>query len=183
MLKTHHASRRRFIRKASPTNSLMTATLGDDTTPLGQPQVLSHTPTTYDSTTDDINNNSGSGSDSDAKHDHDTKTHCRLQTSPSVASRRARRARGMATGPPMTAIQDPSSLDSAIRQLLEQEADIQARLAALLPAKYGPNVSMELAMLRYKLRALKSYFQRHGTSRHIALSLNRSWCPSDTSLS
>ncbi|TDZ37567.1 Metallothionein expression activator [Colletotrichum spinosum] len=44
----------------------------------------------------------------------------------------------MATDP--QSLPDPA-LDSAIRQLLDQQADIQARLAVLLPAKYGHDLS------------------------------------------
>jgi hypothetical protein len=51
---------------------------------------------------------------------------------------------------------DPS-LDPAIKQLLDQQAEIQARLAALLPQKYGPNIKLELEMLRHKLRVLRAY--------------------------
>ncbi|EFQ28731.1 zinc finger protein [Colletotrichum graminicola M1.001] len=60
-------------------------------------------------------------------------------------------------------IPDPG-LDGAIRQLLDQQADIQARLAALLPAKYGPNVKLELDMLRHKLRVLQAYSETHRLS-------------------
>lgn len=51
---------------------------------------------------------------------------------------------------------DPS-LDPTIRALLDQQADIEARLAALLPRKYGPNVKVELDMLRHKLRVLRAF--------------------------
>lgn len=51
---------------------------------------------------------------------------------------------------------DPS-LDPTIRKLFEQQAEIQAKLAALLPAKYVPNGKFELDMLRLKLRALETY--------------------------
>ncbi|EXF79616.1 hypothetical protein CFIO01_07298 [Colletotrichum fioriniae PJ7] len=61
---------------------------------------------------------------------------------------------------------DPG-LDSAIRQLLDQQAEIQARLAALLPAKYGLNVKLELDMLRHKLRVLQAYSEHHHISAGI----------------
>jgi hypothetical protein len=51
---------------------------------------------------------------------------------------------------------DPA-LDPAIKQLLDQQADIQAKLAQLLPQKYGPNIKVELEMLRHKLRVLETY--------------------------
>ncbi|KAJ4290155.1 hypothetical protein N0V88_006664 [Collariella sp. IMI 366227] len=55
---------------------------------------------------------------------------------------------------------DPA-LDPAIKQLLDQQAEIQARLAALLPQKYGPNTKLELEMLRHKLRVLRAYVDDH----------------------
>ncbi|KAI0139810.1 hypothetical protein BJ166DRAFT_473481 [Pestalotiopsis sp. NC0098] len=58
----------------------------------------------------------------------------------------------------VTSVFDPA-LDQTVRQLLEQQADIQAKLAALLPAKYVPNSKLELGMLRLKLRALEAYAQ------------------------
>ncbi|KAK4187986.1 hypothetical protein QBC35DRAFT_216147 [Podospora australis] len=51
---------------------------------------------------------------------------------------------------------DPS-LEPAIKHLLDQQAEIQARLAVLLPQKYGPNIKVELEMLRHKLRGLRAY--------------------------
>ncbi|PSR90476.1 hypothetical protein BD289DRAFT_215460 [Coniella lustricola] len=51
---------------------------------------------------------------------------------------------------------DPA-LESTIRSLLDQQAEIEARLAALLPQRYGANVSVELDMLRHKLKALRSF--------------------------
>ena len=72
--------------------------------------------------------------------------------------------------PPLAAPQQPppapphqqqqhydTSLDPAIKQLLDQQAEIQARLAVLLPQKYGPNIKVELEMLRHKLRVLRAY--------------------------
>ncbi|WYZ42945.1 hypothetical protein EsH8_VI_000644 [Colletotrichum jinshuiense] len=58
-------------------------------------------------------------------------------------------------------------LDGAIRQLLDQQAEIQARLAVLLPAKYGPNVKSELDMLRHKVRALQAYSDHHHISANV----------------
>lgn len=55
---------------------------------------------------------------------------------------------------------DPS-LDPTIRNLFEQQAEIQAKLAALLPARYVPDSSLELDMLRVKLRALETYAEHH----------------------
>ncbi|KAJ2904145.1 Transcriptional regulator STP4 [Zalerion maritima] len=50
-----------------------------------------------------------------------------------------------------------TGLDHQIKSLLDQRADIDARLAALIPQKYGPNVRLELDMLRHKLRALEAF--------------------------
>ncbi|KAL2020682.1 hypothetical protein VTK56DRAFT_8078 [Thermocarpiscus australiensis] len=61
---------------------------------------------------------------------------------------------------------DPS-LDPAIKQLLDQEAEIHAKLALLLPQKYGPNIKVELEMLRHKLRVLRAYADDHQISDRI----------------
>ncbi|KAK4149758.1 hypothetical protein C8A00DRAFT_46684 [Chaetomidium leptoderma] len=61
---------------------------------------------------------------------------------------------------------DPA-LDPAIRQLLNQQAEIQARLAALLPQKYGPNIKLELEMLRHKSRVLRAYADDNQLSGNI----------------
>lgn len=53
-------------------------------------------------------------------------------------------------------------MDRTIRQLLDQQADIQARLTALLPARYTLNAPLELTMLRHKLHLLESLVERHG---------------------
>ncbi|KAK3896733.1 zinc finger protein [Staphylotrichum tortipilum] len=58
---------------------------------------------------------------------------------------------------PLAAVHHDPSLDPAIKRLLDQQAEIQARLAALLPQKYGPNIKVELEMLRHKLRVLHAY--------------------------
>lgn len=51
---------------------------------------------------------------------------------------------------------DPN-LEPTIRALLDQQAEIEAKLTALLPRKYGPNVRVELDMLRHKLRVLRAF--------------------------
>ncbi|KAK4245294.1 hypothetical protein C7999DRAFT_34354 [Corynascus novoguineensis] len=61
---------------------------------------------------------------------------------------------------------DPA-LEPAIKQLLDQQAEIQARLAALLPQKYGPNIKLELEMLRHKLRVLRAYADDNNLSGSI----------------
>ncbi|KAK4178620.1 hypothetical protein QBC36DRAFT_100570 [Triangularia setosa] len=63
---------------------------------------------------------------------------------------------------------DPS-LDPTIKQLLDQQAEIQARLAVLLPQKYGPNIKVELEMLRHKHRVLRAYADENQLSNKIPL--------------
>ncbi len=48
-------------------------------------------------------------------------------------------------------------LDPTIRDLFQQQAEIQAKIAALLPARYFPNSTLELDMLRHKLKALEEF--------------------------
>lgn len=52
-------------------------------------------------------------------------------------------------------------------QLADQQAEVQAQLAALLPTKYGSNIKLELLMLRHKLHALRAYAALHGTPPHL----------------
>jgi hypothetical protein len=75
----------------------------------------------------------------------------------------------MATGShqPTAMAVDPGP-EVTIRQLLDrqaqlqdQQADVQVQLAALLPAKYGTNIKLELVMLRHKLHALQAYCALH----------------------
>lgn len=61
--------------------------------------------------------------------------------------------------------------ESAIRRLLnrqaqltDQQAEVQAELAALLPSKYGSNIKLEALMLRHKLHALRAYSALSGTT-------------------
>lgn len=70
--------------------------------------------------------------------------------------------------PPVLADAGP---DSAIRRLLvrqaqltDQQAEVQAQLAALLPSKYRANIKLETLMLRHKLHALRAYAALHGTT-------------------
>ncbi|KAM9881645.1 zinc finger protein [Verticillium dahliae] len=67
----------------------------------------------------------------------------------------------MATEGSRHTAQRPVSLDDAVQQLLHQQADIQSKLADLLPATYRHNVKLELSMLRHKLRALHAYVHHH----------------------
>ncbi|KAI8629236.1 hypothetical protein F5Y19DRAFT_485132 [Xylariaceae sp. FL1651] len=63
---------------------------------------------------------------------------------------------------------DPS-LDPTIRRLFEQQAEIQAKLAALLPAKHMSSSRLELDMLRYKLRALETYAHSQNLSGNVPI--------------
>jgi hypothetical protein len=80
------------------------------------------------------------------------------------------------SAPPSAALSGPGlhpydpSLDSAIKALLDQQADIQAKLAALIPQKYGPNIKTELDMLRHKLRVLRACAEDQG-ERETSFSL------------
>ncbi|KAG7109485.1 hypothetical protein HYQ45_017878 [Verticillium longisporum] len=67
----------------------------------------------------------------------------------------------MATEGSRHTAQRPVALDDAVQQLLHQQAEIQAKLADLLPATYRHNVKLELSMLRHKLRALHAYVHHH----------------------
>ena len=82
----------------------------------------------------------------------------------------------MATEPQPPA-QPDSGTESAIRrflnrqaQLTDQQAEVQAELAALLPSQYGSNIKLELLMLRHKLHALRAYAALHGTTFSSAMS-------------
>ncbi|KAG6363158.1 hypothetical protein INS49_008253 [Diaporthe citri] len=50
-----------------------------------------------------------------------------------------------------------STLDPTIRALLDQQAEIEAKIAALLPRKHGPDFKVELAMLRHKFKSLRAF--------------------------
>ncbi|KAH8675862.1 hypothetical protein BX600DRAFT_453731 [Xylariales sp. PMI_506] len=65
-----------------------------------------------------------------------------------------------------------ASLDRTIRQLFEQQAEIQAKLAALLPASHVPNPKLELGMLRLKLQALEEYTQNHNLAAPLPILSN-----------
>lgn len=64
-----------------------------------------------------------------------------------------------ADNPPPALLPSPydPNLDSTVRQLLDQQAEIKAKLAALLPQRYGPDIKSELDMLRHKLQVLEAY--------------------------
>lgn len=52
-------------------------------------------------------------------------------------------------------------LETQIRQLLDQQAEIQSRLATLFSAHYGFDPSLELEMLRHKCRVLEDVVQHY----------------------
>jgi hypothetical protein len=60
---------------------------------------------------------------------------------------------------------DPA-LSPVVRNLLIQQAEIQARLAELLPARHVPSGSSELGMLRHKLKALEALAESQRSSPH-----------------
>lgn len=92
----------------------------------------------------------------------------RVPSLPPLQPRPAMEAVGMSTMPAgldynnsvRSSTYDPA-VEPTIRALLEQQVEIQAKLAALLPRKYGPNIRLELQMLRHKRRALLSYAEEH----------------------
>ncbi|KAK0383290.1 hypothetical protein NLU13_9203 [Sarocladium strictum] len=64
-----------------------------------------------------------------------------------------------------------TDIDISIRELLDQHADLQARLTSLLAAKHVLNPHLELGLLRHKFEILQSVVRCHGlTSRHPVLS-------------
>ena len=54
------------------------------------------------------------------------------------------------------------NIDVAIRQLLDQQAELQSRLDTLLAAQRGVDVPLELDMLRHKLNVLQNVVDRNG---------------------
>lgn len=68
--------------------------------------------------------------------------------------------------PPVAPAFDPS-LEPTIRSLFQQQAEIQAKLAALLPNNHVPNTKLELDMLRYKLKTLEAYAEGQNLSPSI----------------
>jgi hypothetical protein len=81
--------------------------------------------------------------------------------------RQDRRGSILDTREPSVAAGFDPSLDPTIRRLFEQQAEIQAKLATLLPVRYTPSGRVELDMLRHKLRALETY--AHSQSMSINL--------------
>lgn len=63
------------------------------------------------------------------------------------------------TAPPPQPHHQQSQVETEIRQLLDQQVNIQARLATLLAVQNGFNVSHELEMLRHKCRVLEELIQ------------------------
>ncbi|PNY26039.1 Uncharacterized protein TCAP_04024 [Tolypocladium capitatum] len=62
----------------------------------------------------------------------------------------------------MSAPDSRGDIDAAIRRLLDQQADIRARLAVLVAAQHGLDLPQELDMLRHKLRVLRALVDHHG---------------------
>lgn len=68
-----------------------------------------------------------------------------------------------------------SSLDPTIRALLDQQAEIEAKIAALLPRKHGPDFKVELAMLRHKLKSLRAFADENRKALRIPPIPNPHW--------
>ncbi|KND90441.1 hypothetical protein TOPH_04895 [Tolypocladium ophioglossoides CBS 100239] len=62
----------------------------------------------------------------------------------------------------MSAPDSRGDIDGTIRRLLDQQADIRARLAVLVAAQHGLDLPQELDMLRHKLRVLRALVDHHG---------------------
>jgi len=67
----------------------------------------------------------------------------------------------------MSSVENSVELDLDIRQLLDQQADVQARLAALLAKQHGFSSPLELGMIRHKLHVLESLAAQYGLSSYI----------------
>lgn len=72
---------------------------------------------------------------------------------------------------------DPYS-DPLVRSLLQQMNDLQAKLASLLPTRYGTAIGPELDMLRHKHRGLQAYADQHRKRRSLSPFSFRSFCVS-----
>ena len=62
----------------------------------------------------------------------------------------------------MAAPSSRADVDGAIRRLLDQQADIRAKLAVLVAAQHGLDLPQELDMLRHNLRVLRDVVDHHG---------------------
>ncbi|PHH59893.1 hypothetical protein CDD81_2412 [Ophiocordyceps australis] len=60
-----------------------------------------------------------------------------------------------------------ADIDGAVRQLLDQQAMIQSRLAVLMATQHGLDVPRELDMLRHKLRIVRALTDQHGLATQI----------------
>ncbi|EFY86829.1 zinc finger protein [Metarhizium acridum CQMa 102] len=60
-------------------------------------------------------------------------------------------------------------LGVAIRQLLNQQADIQSRLSVLIAARHGLEIPVELDMLRHKLRVLEDLTDHYDLASKIPI--------------
>jgi hypothetical protein len=81
----------------------------------------------------------------------------------------------------MTAGRDATHhLDYDIRKLLDQQADIQAQLRALIEAKHGFDARPELDMLRYKVHVLEDLVDRQGSFFTTTASLGTAKDPGES---
>ncbi|KAG9255039.1 putative C2H2 finger domain protein [Emericellopsis atlantica] len=66
-------------------------------------------------------------------------------------------------------LSDPADIDAAVRQLLDQQADIQSHLNALLIAQNGFDPTHELQMLMHKSRVLENVVHHHGLDSQVPI--------------
>ncbi|KAL6869016.1 hypothetical protein ACO1O0_000339 [Amphichorda felina] len=66
-------------------------------------------------------------------------------------------------------LRTPADIDAAISQLLAQQADIKARLAALVTAQHGFDPARELQMLQHKCRVLEGLVHHNGLASRIPI--------------
>ncbi|KAI3392151.1 hypothetical protein diail_6129 [Diaporthe ilicicola] len=85
-------------------------------------------------------------------------------------------SRGQASASAASPAHD-SALDPTIRALLDQQAEIEAKIAALLPRKQGLDFKAELAMLRHKLRSLRAFADDNRKQAAPYLSVSQSTRP------
>ncbi|KAL2207369.1 putative C2H2 finger domain protein [Sarocladium strictum] len=67
----------------------------------------------------------------------------------------------------MSGAETKPDIDTSIRQLLDQQADIRARLASLLATQHGFNPPLELGLLRHKTEILENVANYHGLSSRL----------------
>ncbi|KAI6785868.1 Metallothionein expression activator-like protein [Emericellopsis cladophorae] len=66
-------------------------------------------------------------------------------------------------------LSEPADIDAAVRQLLNQQADIQSHLNALLITQNGFDPTHELQMLMHKSRVLENVAHHHGLNSQVPI--------------